>query len=170
MTGSQPPVSAGSLRPDASAPDAHSSDMIAPKAPMRLTKRSQFLHVAKGARRHCETFTLQSAPRFVQSAPRPSASSETESGPRFGLTVTKKIGKAVVRNKIKRRLREALRLTDHGGHKDCDYVIVARLPALTCDFKRLGRDLQRTIKQLHDQPIKHAGHKRPPNGTSLHTN
>ncbi len=123
---------------------------IASKAPLRLTKRSQFLHVAKGVRRHCATFTLQSAPRSATKSEAITAQSET--GPRFGLTVTRKIGTAVVRNKIKRRLREALRLSDHGGHENFDYVIVARLPALTCDFTHLRQDLQRTIKQLHEKP------------------
>ncbi|NDA46087.1 MAG: ribonuclease P protein component [Alphaproteobacteria bacterium] len=158
MTGSQPPASAQSLGTLASAPvspanparssQAIASKAIASKAPVRLKKRAQFLHVAKGARRHCETFTVQSAPRVSEVSGDKSAHSDH--GPRFGLTVTRKIGNAVVRNKIKRRLREALRLTDHGGHQDCDYVIVARLPALNCDFERLGQDLQRTIRQLHD--------------------
>ena len=49
-------------------------------------------------------------------------------------------------------VREALRLSDHGGHENFDYVIVARLPALTCDFTHLRQDLQRTIKQLHEKP------------------
>jgi ribonuclease P protein component len=153
MTGSQPPASAQSLGILASGPVSPSilsrtSQARSSQIPLRLKKRAQFLHVAKGTRRHCETFTLQSASRLSEAFENESA--HKEQGPRFGLTVTRKIGNAVVRNKIKRRLREALRLTNHGGRPDCDYVIVARLPALTCDFVRLGQDLQRTIRQLHD--------------------
>ena len=158
MTGSQPSASAQSQGTLASAPvsaltpariaQVRAAQARSSQAPARLKKRAQFLHCAKGARRHCDTFTLQSASRLSEASEIESAHSEH--GPRFGLTVTRKIGNAVVRNKIKRRLREALRLTNHGGHQDRDYVIVARLPALTCDFVRLGQDLQRTIRQLHD--------------------
>ena len=56
--------------------------------------------------------------------------------PRFGFTVTKKVGNSVIRNRIRRRLREAIRLTDptsppKPGH---DYVLVARIEALTAPF------------------------------------
>ncbi len=61
---------------------------------------------------------------------------------RIGFTVTKKMGNAVKRNRIKRRLREAARLEalPHmlPGH---DYVIVARQKALDCDFSELKRDM-----------------------------
>jgi ribonuclease P protein component len=62
--------------------------------------------------------------------------------PRFGITVTKKIGNAVVRNRIRRRLREALRAAapDH-AQMDTDYVVVARGAALTLQFDRLVTDL-----------------------------
>ena len=163
MTGSQPPASAQSLGILASGPVSPSilsltSQTRSSQIPLRLKKRAQFLHVAKGTRRHCETFTLQSASRLSEAFE--NESTHREQGPRFGLTVTRKIGNAVVRNKIKRRLREALRLTNHGGRPDCDYVIVARLPALTCDFVRLGQDLQRTIRQLHDSKLHDSNQKR----------
>lgn len=61
---------------------------------------------------------------------------------RIGFTVTKKMGGAVIRNRIKRRLREAARpaLAKHGksGH---DYIIISRLKALTCAFSELQRDM-----------------------------
>lgn len=62
---------------------------------------------------------------------------------RIGFTVTKKMGGAVVRNRIKRRLREAARpiFTKHGqiGH---DYVVISRHKALTCNFSDLQRDME----------------------------
>ena len=67
----------------------------------------------------------------------------------IGLTVTKKIGGSVVRNRARRRLREALRLVLPGparpGH---DYVVVARPPALTCPFEHLQRDLAGALEQI----------------------
>ena len=66
--------------------------------------------------------------------------------PRVGLTVTKKIGNSVVRNRIRRRLREALRgppaleaLPDH------DYVLVARPAALTMRFEALAGEIRRAF-------------------------
>lgn len=62
-------------------------------------------------------------------------------GPRIGFTVTKKIGNAVVRNRIRRRLREAVRRAAAHAEPGTDYVIVARKAALTLPFKRLITDL-----------------------------
>jgi ribonuclease P protein component len=68
---------------------------------------------------------------------------------RFGFTVTKKIGNAVVRNRIRRRLREAVRL---GGAKEAvpgtDYVLIGRRAALTLPFARLVADLTSGISAL----------------------
>ena len=83
--------------------------------PVRLRHRSEFLSVAKGARAHMRLLSLQALP-----TPGPAQ-------PRFGLTVTKKEGGAVKRNRMRRRLREALRIVAplhaRGNH---DYVIIGR--------------------------------------------
>ncbi len=68
---------------------------------------------------------------------------------RVGFTVTKKMGNAVVRNRIKRRLREAARpsLAKHGvsGH---DFVIISRHKAFDCDFKDLLRDMEFAFRRI----------------------
>jgi ribonuclease P protein component len=68
---------------------------------------------------------------------------------RVGFTVTKKMGNAVIRNRIKRRLREAVRhaLAKRGiaGH---DYVIISRHKALTCDFADLTRDMEYAFRKI----------------------
>lgn len=67
----------------------------------------------------------------------------------IGLTVTRKIGGAVIRNRARRRLREALRRILPGparpGH---DYVVVARPAALTCPFPLLQQELVAAIEQM----------------------
>jgi ribonuclease P protein component len=68
---------------------------------------------------------------------------------RIGFTVTKKMGGAVIRNRIKRRLREAARpsLKKHGvaGH---DYVVISRLKSLDCDFCDLERDMEFAFRRI----------------------
>jgi len=69
--------------------------------------------------------------------------------PRIGYTVSRKNGNAVQRNRIRRRLREAVRL----GVQDClvpgyDYVIVARPSILTLPFATLIVEMRQRIEQL----------------------
>ena len=68
---------------------------------------------------------------------------------RFGLTVTRKIGAAVLRNRIKRRLRAACAsvLPLH-GETACDYVLIARADAAQQPFAALLDDLKRALLTL----------------------
>lgn len=110
-----------------------------PHPPARLRKRAEFLAAAKGRRLHTGAFSLQAAAR---------APADTEEA-RFGLTVTKKEGNAVVRNRLRRRLREALRLAAlpdaRAGH---DYVIVARRESLKTGFARLQQDIAGALARV----------------------
>jgi len=113
-----------------------------PAAFARLKERSEFLAVAKGARMHEAAFTLQAIAREAGDPAR-----------RFGLTVTKKTGNSVVRNRIRRRLREALRLSGiaRGDMADSgarDYVIVARRETLSRDFASLTHDIANSVKRI----------------------
>ena len=69
---------------------------------------------------------------------------------RIGFTATKKIGNAVVRNRTKRRLREAARLTIWTqalpGH---DYVLIGRAITAERPFDALRQDLIAAITRLH---------------------
>ena len=74
-------------------------------------------------------------------------------GARFGFTITKKIGGAVQRNRIRRRLKHALRsligdLADPGF----DYVVVARRPALETGFTQLSAELRSALERIHGGP------------------
>lgn len=70
--------------------------------------------------------------------------------PRVGFTATKKIGNAVVRNRVKRRLRELARSglcpQARTGH---DYVLIGRQPTFTRAFPDLEKDLSAALKRLH---------------------
>ncbi len=109
------------------------------RAPERLKKRADFLAAAKGRRQHQRGFVLQACARRSDAEP-----------PRVGFTVTKKIGNAVVRNRIRRRLREAIRLArglcTADGH---DYVMVARKEALAMPFAELAGEIDRAFAKIH---------------------
>jgi ribonuclease P protein component len=98
----------------------------------RLTRRAEFLAVGRGSRVVRHGFILQGLATASEKLARP---------PRFGFTVTKKIGNAVVRNRIRRRLRAAARAAAVHGARGADYVLIARPAALTLPFERLVTDL-----------------------------
>jgi ribonuclease P protein component len=88
------------------------------------------------------SFILQSVKR---SENHPIPATET----RIGFTVTKKMGGAVARNRIKRRLREAARpVIAKLGKSGHDYVVIARQKALTCDFSELMRDMEFAFNKI----------------------
>ncbi len=64
--------------------------------------------------------------------------------------MTKKLGNSVVRNRIRRRLKEALRnLPDLSARPGYDYVIVARQAALNQAFPALQEELTRAFAEIH---------------------
>ena len=74
-----------------------------------------------------------------------------DNGPaRVGFTVSKKVGNAVERNRVKRRLREIVRLNAvmaaQGGH---DYVLIGRKAALTLPFGRMVGEFANALKRAH---------------------
>jgi ribonuclease P protein component len=102
----------------------------------RLRKRAEFRAAAGGKRVSREGFVIQ-------------AVAPGREGPaRFGLTITKKIGNAVVRNRIRRRLREVVRQAGSGARDGTDYVLVGRRAALTLEFDRLIADLKGGLAAL----------------------
>ena len=58
---------------------------------------------------------------------------------RVGLTVSAKLGKAVVRNRLRRRLREIYRLNERRFQTGWDIVVVARSRAVTAEYAELER-------------------------------
>lgn len=68
---------------------------------------------------------------------------------RLGLTVSAKLGHAVVRNRTRRRLRELYRALEPEMKSGFDLVIVARSAAVDADFAALGRALRTLCARLN---------------------
>lgn len=69
-------------------------------------------------------------------------------GNRVGITVSKKIGHAVVRNRVRRRLREIYRLNEASFRSGFDIVVVARSRAVDAEFSALQRAYLSAAKRL----------------------
>ena len=67
---------------------------------------------------------------------------------RVGFTVTTKLGKAVVRNRIRRRLREIYRLNEHRLTAGLDLVIVARGRSVSAPYAGLEKDFLTCCSKL----------------------
>tara|TARA_R110002050_G_scaffold206296_5_gene342174 strand:+ start:5498 stop:5947 length:450 start_codon:yes stop_codon:yes gene_type:complete len=105
------------------------------KKPGRLKTRPDFLAVQKGKRLRGPYFLLETLDR-----------GKPDQAPRIGYTVTKKQGNSVERNRMRRRLKEAVRhiagVPFKPGH---DYVVVARRDTLAAPFDRLVTALTERI-------------------------
>ena len=98
----------------------------------RLKIRADFLKARHGARSHHSAFVLQLRQRHESDLP------NGDNILRVGYTVTKKVGNAVERNRIKRRFRAAVTAADLP--RSCagkDAVLIARREALSVPFKKL---------------------------------
>ena len=103
----------------------------------RLKQRADFLAAAGGAKVHRPGFILQLRDRG------------DEKPARVGFTVSKKVGNAVERNRVRRRLREIVRLSDASRMPPGrDYVLVGRKSALELSYQRLAADFSNAI--AHD--------------------
>jgi ribonuclease P protein component len=104
----------------------------------RLRRRADFKAVAGGRRISRRGFVLQAL----------SAPGDGARPARVGFTVTRKIGNAVVRNRIRRRLRAAVAANGRHLETATDYVLVGRRAALTLQFERLVTDLESGFAEL----------------------
>lgn len=109
----------------------------------RLTKRSEFLYVREGRYKAAGGVV-------VQVRRNPDAENPAHSGAiRAGFTATKKIGNAVVRNRAKRRLREAARrILPEFGRPGHDYVFIARQSTVQRPFNMLLKDVENALLSL----------------------
>lgn len=104
--------------------------------PGRLKRRAEFLRVAQGKKAAVGGVVLQALPR------------NDDAPVRLGFTVTKKVGNAVVRNRSRRRLKEAARLLlrEHPV-KGFDLVLIGRDSTRKRDFTVLQSDIKRALER-----------------------
>lgn len=134
--------------------DGASRGSLSAPAFARLRKRAEFLRIGKGGKFHVRTFSLQALSQvaILQTGAAPGEAYDA-APPRFGLTITRKTGGSVERNRMRRRLREALRrAAPLAARPGTDYVIVARREALNAPFDRLIDDLSRAMRLIGDKP------------------
>jgi ribonuclease P protein component len=105
----------------------------------RLRRRPDFRAAAAGQRVSVGTFVVQARRR-------------AEAGPvRIGFTVSRQVGNAVERNRVRRRLREIIRLSQGGGmHDGHDYVLIGRRAALAVPFGQMRQELDTALGRIHD--------------------
>jgi ribonuclease P protein component len=103
----------------------------------RLRQRADFLAAATGAKVPTAAFVLQVRKR-------------ADSGPiRVGFTVSRKVGTAVERNRVRRRLKEIVRLSAATGlSRGHDYVLIGRRAALSLPFESITEDFNRALRRL----------------------
>ena len=101
----------------------------------RLRNRADFLAAAQGAKVPTKAFVLQARKRG-------------DDGPiRVGFTVSGKVGTAVERNRVRRRLKEVVRGAT-GLSEGHDYVLIGRRAALSVPFDRLIEDFALALRRL----------------------
>jgi ribonuclease P protein component len=108
----------------------------------RLKRRSDFRAVAQaagpGARVHASAFILQARAR------------EKAGPPRVGFTVSAQVGNAVERNRVRRRLRELIRLAPPAAlSASHDYVLIGRRAALKVAFDAMMKELGGALRRIH---------------------
>lgn len=104
---------------------------------IRMKKRKQFLHVA------------EQGTKVIASGMVVQVCSGKMPGVRIGFTVTKKVGCAVVRNRVRRRLREVVRLSPDIDKLDgYDLVFIGRQSTEKRPFNKLKSDLSYILHQI----------------------
>jgi ribonuclease P protein component len=118
-----------------------------------LTRRADFLAANSGLRNARAGFVLLTRPNDGH-------------GIRYGITVTKKIGNAAVRNRMKRRFRELLRAAlPTNGLTDHDHVLIGRAGGIERDFHLLSEELNKALSRAHEGKSDPARGRRPRRGS-----
>jgi ribonuclease P protein component len=111
----------------------------------RLQKRAEFLRT-RGGRSWASASLVLQARRNETDAP---------GAARFGFAATKRLGSAVRRNRARRRLKEAVRLTaPNHARADYDYVVIARQGTLAHTFPDIVKELKTALRKVHGNKAK----------------
>ena len=114
-----------------------------------LTRRADFLAANRGLRIARPGFVLLAKPNGGR-------------GKRYGITITKKVGNAVVRNRMKRRFRELLwAALPEQGLPDHDHILIGRDGGIERNFSSMEQELQQALTRAAegkgDRPRKYRG-------------
>lgn len=117
-----------------------------------VTRRADFLAANGGLRNARAGFVLLTRPNDGK-------------GVRYGITVTKKIGNAVVRNRMKRRFRELLRAAlPTAGLPDHDHIVIGRAGGVERDFHQMAEELGKALERAAAGKSDPANRRRPRRG------
>jgi ribonuclease P protein component len=104
----------------------------------KLSRRADFLAANAALRAPMPGFVLLVRPR-----------NDGDPAMRLGLTVSKKVGNAVTRNRMKRRFRElAWAILPEAGHAGADHVLIGRQSGIERDYGLLAEELRRALDKL----------------------
>ncbi|WDA36586.1 ribonuclease P protein component [Sphingobium sp. YC-XJ3] len=125
-----------------------------------MTRRADFLAANRGRRAPMPGFVLLVRER-----------GDGDPAMRYGITVTKKIGGAVIRNRMKRRFRVLARdLLPAHGIAGADHVLIGRAEGIERDFGLLRRELEKALGKVMSRPVDEAprrkGRPSPPKDTA----
>ena len=116
----------------------HAAVGLTPQGLGKLRRRADFLAANRGIRASTPAFVLLVRKR-----------QDDDPAIRLGITVTKKVGGAVVRNRIKRRFRMlAAQILPETGIAGADHVLIGRTDALDRPFDQLSTDLRHALGKV----------------------
>ena len=155
-------LSSGQVRPskvrpsDARSSEARPSGNAAFPRNTRLVRHADFERVYKLGRRHFSaSMTVFYWPRpDVETAAKNLAARPPAPGLRIGFTVSRALGGAVQRNRMKRRLREAVRQTRPPAAPNADVVINPKKSLLTVDFTAVVNEVSRAFVVIEEKLAK----------------
>ena len=113
-----------------------------PNSILRLRKHADYQRVYASSRKQ---FAKQMSFFY---ALRPAERRSDTTGPRIGLTVGKVMGKAVERNRIKRRMRECIRRSAGLIHAPVDVILHPRKVVIDLEFAKLEREVAQVFRSI----------------------
>jgi ribonuclease P protein component len=128
-----------------------------PTAPRGRAKRGRLSRSAEFERVYRQGRSVGNRFLVLYVFPRAGTASEATEGPRLGLSVSRKVGGAVDRNRVKRLLREAFAVEGDGVPADHDVVVVARPEARDLAEREGLEGVRRALGELVGKALAEGG-------------